>query len=106
MKKYLLGFFAIILAVGLSAFTKAPDQKKTTDTEYYWYVVDYSVAGGQVAAGTPASFSGVKKTKAHAISNDGCPDINDLHCLRGFINQLPSNVNVSTFDESTPMPEE
>lgn len=45
MKKYLLGVFAIALAVGLSAFTsakKAPAKSAKT-TNYYWFYVNKSL---------------------------------------------------------------
>jgi|SRR5690606_23604311 len=39
MKKYLLGLVAVVIAVGLSAFTSAEKQTKTSDnfTSYYWF---------------------------------------------------------------------
>lgn len=36
MKKYLSGFLAIILALGLSAFSVKP-QQKTTDPLFHWF---------------------------------------------------------------------
>lgn len=38
MKKYLLGVTALVMAVGLSAYT-APPKKKKGSYDLYWYVV-------------------------------------------------------------------
>ncbi len=38
MKKYFLGFFAIILAIGFSAFTNVESSKQTDNA--FWYKVD------------------------------------------------------------------
>jgi len=105
MKKYVLGLFAVVVAISLSAFTNKSEKKTTKLTDYYWYVVDYSSnPSGEVPAGATPVFGGVKKTQAFAQANDGCEDIDQLHCLRGFISQpgLPT----TSFDESTPMPEQ
>ena len=40
MKKYLLGMFAIALAIGFSAFTAKQTNAKATSTDRYWYVYD------------------------------------------------------------------
>lgn len=42
MKKYLLGFAALILAIGLSSFTNSIREKKIRNMEdlLYWYPVD------------------------------------------------------------------
>jgi len=45
MKKYLLGLFAIALAVGFSAFTTAKKSSKMTKTTYVW-VFDENNQGG------------------------------------------------------------
>jgi hypothetical protein len=65
--------------------------------------VDYSVPGGRVPSGATPLFSGVKKTKAFAQANDGCDDVDELDCLRGFVNT--PNLPTTSFDESTPMPD-
>lgn len=97
---------AAIVAVSAIVFSSfSADKKQSAEPlqEYYWYVVDYSVPGGRVPAGATPVFSGVKKTKAFAQANDDCEDIDDLDCLRGFIN-IPS-LPTQSFDETTPMPE-
>jgi hypothetical protein len=105
MKKYLLSIFAVLLAVGFSAFTKAPASRKAASTSYYWYAVDYSVPGGRVISNSGFLFGG-PQTQPDAQANDGCDDVEEIHCLRGFAQQLPPNQIVTTFDESTPMPEQ
>lgn len=104
MKKYLSGLFAVLIAISLSAFTNKSEKRTSNLTDYYWYVVDYSVPGGEVPAGATPVFGGAKQTQAFAQANDGCDDIAQLHCLRGFISQ-PS-LPTTSFDASTPMPEQ
>jgi hypothetical protein len=56
MKKYLLGLFAIVLAVGFSAFTPSTSGKVTTTQEYLWQETDdfgnlvLTTNGGQVSS--------------------------------------------------------
>jgi hypothetical protein len=45
MKKYLLGIFAVIVAIGLSAYSTHPATKANTLTTYWFYVSDDSPAG-------------------------------------------------------------
>jgi hypothetical protein len=78
MKKYLLGIFAIVLAVGFSAFT-AP--KKTSDQNpYYWY----HVVGGETIGG-PISVEEGKVTKDQALMDNytTCIDSGADVCLFG-----------------------
>ena len=78
MKKYLVPFVALILAISFSAFT-APAQahKKPLDQSYYWYEVDKP--SQKIVAGTllyaHAEKSVVPTECLDAASND---------CLRGF----------------------
>ena len=51
MKKYLLGLFAVALAIGFSAFTSAPKAHKATNqTQYYWYHVNGANYGSIIDA--------------------------------------------------------
>jgi len=43
MKKYLVGFFAFILAVSLSAFSTTSKKTAVTSTQYHWYEVENGV---------------------------------------------------------------
>lgn len=104
MKKYLMSFFALILAVSLSAFNQTP-KNNSNFTDYYWYEVDYSVPGGQVAANTPAEFGGSKLTQPDAQQGDDCADVDEIHCLRGFAEIPDLSSAVFTYDSSTPKEE-
>jgi len=86
MKKYLLGFMAIVLAIGLSAFTG--ESKQATDNVYYFYIVD---GNGTIPFGSSVQFGGTK-TLAYADANDGCSGTAS-DCMRGFLTQpsLPTN---------------
>lgn len=37
MKKYLLGLFAIVIAIGFSAFTGKSDNQASKTTDLFWY---------------------------------------------------------------------
>lgn len=81
MKKSLLGLFALILAVGFSAFSTVKQHSKTLQDPYYWYVVD--------ATGNVADDSGplniAPRTKDEAVSDmlNGCPNSSGNFCILG-----------------------
>ena len=86
MKKYLMGFIVVIVAIGFSAFTG--ERKQNKDDVYYFYVVD---GNGIIPSGSSVQFGGTK-TLAYADANDGCSGTaND--CMRGFLTQpsLPTS---------------
>jgi len=93
MKKYLLGLFAIALAIGFSAFTSkapTPTTKKHSTTDYYWYNVN--VTQTQT---TTLAFND-KINKDAAISGGSCNDTNDQPlCLAGFDTQVGSGIDVT-----------
>lgn len=103
MKKYLSGFVAIVIAVVLSAFSvkKETVDKVDDTTTFNWYVVDYSVSGGQIPGGAMPVL--INKTQSEAQSADGCTDTNQLHCLRGFSGTPPA-FPTPQYDSSTPKP--
>ena len=78
MKKYLLGFIAVVMAVGFSSFEKENKQRK--DDVYYFYIVD---GNGTIPFGSSVQFGGTK-TLAYADANDGCSGATN-DCLRGFL---------------------
>jgi len=94
MKKYLIGFVAVILAIGFSAFTEK--SKQATDDVYYFYLVD---GNGIIPSGSSVQFGGTK-TLAFADANDGCSGSGN-DCMRGFLTQpsLPTSASgdVQTF---------
>jgi hypothetical protein len=86
MKKYLLGIFAIVIAIGFSSFTTAKQKKGVA---LHWYDVTYTVAypngaimGGQ---GTPSYIGFVEKS-----SLDNCDTPPEVDCQRGFSSPLPA----------------
>ena len=74
MKKYLVGLFALILAVGMSAFTTISIAKKTSLPELYWY----SPGGSPLGHGE--------------FPNNGCT-ITGTGCANGFENPPIDPVN-------------
>lgn len=99
MKKYLLSVFAVILAVGFSAFTKAPAIKKSS-TDYYWYEVDHSVPGGRVLSNNGYLYGGAIP-QAEAQENEPCDQGNAIDCLWGFEEPLPPNQTILDSDMFT-----
>jgi hypothetical protein len=87
MKKYLLGIFAVILAIGFSAFTTK--KNKNADNTYYFY----TVVNGEIPSGASVMFGG-PVTLAAADIADNCEGSN-THCLRGFVSPpaLPTSSN-------------
>jgi hypothetical protein len=79
MKKYLLGFFSIVIAISLSAYN-APKQKaaKTTSTLNYW---EYN-PGTQQLGDSLGEFDPVAdRNDLIAVS---CPDNGTIQCARGY----------------------
>ncbi len=93
MKKYLLSIIAVVIAVGLSAFTfeNKPKAQKTDDV-FYWYFVDYTNnSSGEIPLGSSVQFSGTQ-THQYAVDNDGCMG-SAKDCMRGFstVPSLPTS---------------
>ena len=82
MKKHLLGVFAVILAVGASAFTTTSTVSSNT-TGYFWYQPD---ASGIVYPNTEL-FSNMAADKSTADANDGCEGTG-AECIRGFESRI------------------
>jgi hypothetical protein len=104
MKKHLLSFMVMVLAIAISAFTTIGtkhNQANKPTTTYDWYTVDYSSnPNGEVPSGATKVFDDY--TKADAQAEDGCTNTVQKHCLRGFIT-TPAFPTTS-YDESTPRP--
>ena len=66
MKKYILSIFAVVLAVGMSAFTTVSNQTKTGD-DYYWFNLD-----------------GTEDLGHDEFPNNGCT-IEGEGCAKGYI---------------------
>jgi len=96
MKKYLLGTFAILLAIGFSAFSPRSSSKTTAaQSPYYWYEVrdDKTIA--------PAFNAGDDMvTKSHVLAEVLSPcldDEGDDLCFYGSLdNAIAPNTPVST----------
>jgi len=104
-RKFILPFLAVaVIAASAILFSSFSDSKKEAEppTVYYWYAVDYSVPGGRIPSGASPVFSGSQLSQADAQAADGCEDVNQKHCLRGFtsIPTLPT----TSYEASTPKP--
>ena len=77
MKKYLLGIIAVVIAVGLSAFT-TNTKTKTTVATTDWYPVDQS--SQLTTSTTPVVYD---MEKADAISAQSCNNLGSAYCLVG-----------------------
>lgn len=80
MKKYLLGIFAVVLAIGFSAFTPKKESKKNF-TDYYWF----KVASGQ---GSDATLNNSQLTDYLGFGSPapaaGCENDGSKNCVVGF----------------------
>lgn len=92
MKKYLLGFFALSLAIFLSSFTHVKDSQAKA-TGLYWY----PVSAGVTSDDTPVT----QGSKEEAKTFD-CPDsMSQPICLYGSEDDnLPLNTTVPTGNSS------
>jgi hypothetical protein len=82
MKKYFLGTFAIVFAIGMSAFSthKQTPQKKTF-TNYIWFNVD--PGSGSLSSLTDADVSFNSSLSSAPSSDPGC-DGGTKNCVVGF----------------------
>lgn len=91
MKKYLLSIFAILLAIGFSAFKPVQKPTRTYDQFGYWY----HVVGGEIGApiyevpGTP-----VDKYAYAITSANNCDYSGSILCVVGYPTQLFENGDV------------
>lgn len=85
MKKGLLGFMAIGIAIGLSAFNSNSSSKETS--ELFWYEVN---SAGVIADANALMFSGQEQTKSYAEIHSPCSPGSTIDCLRGFTNKIPN----------------
>lgn len=90
MKKYLLGLFAVILAIGFSAFTNVHHSKNKTETPYYWYEVNNVLSETDGATVNPDG----KEIKDDMLSAP-CDDSGSPVCLAGFSSEVPSGTSIS-----------
>ena len=76
MRKYLLGLFAVVAAVSLSAFTSAGSSEKTgKSTDLYWF--EYNISSG-----TGAYLDYGERSEFVVLSSCDQPDGED--CRRGY----------------------
>jgi hypothetical protein len=95
MKKYLTAFIAIIVAIGLSAFSLP---KKTTAenlTTYWWYELN-----GEKTHTTGDPVNESKQTEGDMIGDYVvCEDDGEPACLAGFEDEVISPESISELDE-------
>lgn len=97
MKKYLLGFFAMIMALGLSAFQHSSVKPVASEEALYWYPVNQSTnAIDHTALINPSG----KLTKSELRDNGDipCPETPGVDCIRGFRTQQTSDVTTQGID--------
>jgi hypothetical protein len=90
MKKYLLGIFAIVIAVSLSAFTSNAKHSKASKSfsGFYWYMVDNTTNLAKVSS--PA-FGGAQTTQSYADTHSPCDPGTTRDCIRGYNAQLTAD---------------
>lgn len=77
MKKYLLGFFALVAVLVASAFTIRKDPKNSVNPTYYWYVIENNQVQGP-------RLNNVKVDKDEAMQSlTDCEDLTSTICLAG-----------------------
>ncbi|MEP7375988.1 MAG: hypothetical protein ABI675_21510 [Chitinophagaceae bacterium] len=86
MKKYLLGLFAVVLAVFLCAFTsiEKKDDSKANFTDYYYYKLN--AAGTQLAV----ELSSSTISRAAAQTAAGCNNTASAMCAYGYTYRITS----------------
>lgn len=84
MKKNLLSFMVIAIAIGLSAFYSNSSSKETT--ELFWYEVN---SAGVIPNASALMFSGIEQTKSYAETHSPCAPGSTTDCLRGFTAKIP-----------------
>ncbi len=85
MKKYLLGIFAVVLAIGFSAFTTGKPVKKAG--EMHWYRFDQSTNTLTEALGFIQ--------REDAIDVVICPDAGAIVCSKGYDTDYDDLVDVT-----------
>ena len=75
-----MGFMAILLALGLSAFNSP--KKKTVDLSYYWYSISGSNLGSRLgdSGGQPTMYT---QTQAKNQGLTACNDSGSIPCIAG-----------------------
>lgn len=103
MKKLILGLVAIATAFTLQALNESvntgiPDADTEKQTpELYWYRVNNS---GVIQDAAATMFSGLKQTKAYALTHSPCDIGTAKDCLRGFVTPIPTT-SFPTDDQGT-----
>ena len=97
MKKYLLGFFAIIMALGLSAFQHSKVSPSKLETALYWYPVDQS-SGAIDHTQLINPSAKMTKSQLRTASLIPCPEAPGVDCIRGFSDLQSSDVTTQGVD--------
>lgn len=87
MKKHLLAIMALIIAVGLSAYTTHKGVRKskiTTETPYFWYTLNQSTGKISSTVLNPDA-EDIKDNVIDGGTNQltDCSDVNSPECLAG-----------------------
>ena len=89
MKKFLVPFLAIVLAIGFSAFTtnKPADNSNGLNPTYFYYVVN---ANGEIESPSSLINPGDPRTHSEQAGETTCGEVG-IDCLRGFETQLSTD---------------
>lgn len=83
MKKYLLGIFAIVLAISFSAFTNENKSPKKLPVNYVWFDVNPSAPSQTVLTNSNVTFNS-SLSGAPSSNPSGCTTSNTYICTVGF----------------------
>lgn len=106
MKKYVLGLFAVILAVGLSSFTASRDNQEPglNSTTYYWFQVDPDEGDKTSFLDSQVSYL-VGSTPGNTAPSDICDENNNHFCIVGFDeSQIQGGPTVYTLKPGSHLP--
>jgi hypothetical protein len=80
MKKYLLGIFAVLIALGLSSFTAPKKHSAAKSTDLYWYAVTFEDSQPQIEVQSPLAHISYEEAYFTEINCEG----SQIMCNAGF----------------------
>jgi hypothetical protein len=102
MKKYLLAIIALVLAAGLYSFTDSKNQRPSSQSTYYWYMVDTGLGDEEKYSNDDVTFLDGPLTIGDA-PNGGCTASTIHKCVVGFsAGQLNTSTHVLNPDQIPP----
>jgi hypothetical protein len=102
MKNKFLGFAAIAIAIGTSAFTIPASKPSNKFTSYKWFKITTGIAVGAQVPSADAMYLG---TGATAPVQLDCDNSNVDQCVSGFSSGQVNSSNQLIGDHQTPAPD-